>query len=319
MAKRKALGKGLGAFFPDMDEEGKEQSKSNKETKSPETDYSDPKQRVNVVLDIPVENIRPNPHQPRKEFNEERLEELSMSIKKHGLIQPITVRYIGDKRFELISGERRLRATKLAGLSKIPSYIREAEDEDIISFALIENIQREDLNPIEVAIGYQRMIDELDYTQSEVADKVGKNRSTVANMLRLLNLSAPVQAALRDQKISMGHARALLALDHEEAQEALLGKIIEQGLSVRQVEEIIRESKKPQKKSRSKSSSKDDNGGIPKEHEAFYRDIQDRIRSVLSTKVNIKPKPKGDGGEIRIEYYSDDELDRILAKFDELR
>lgn len=316
MAKRKALGKGLGAFFPDMDDDGEDSA--SKPTKNVVQDLSDPKQRVNVVLEVPVENIRPNPHQPRKEFNEERLEELAMSIKKHGLIQPITVRYIGQKRFELISGERRLRATKLAGIPKIPAYIREAEDEDIISFALIENIQREDLNPIEVAIGYQRMIDELDYTQSEVADKVGKNRSTVANMLRLLNLSAPVQAALRDQRISMGHARALLSLDHEDAQETMLSKIIENGLSVRQVEDIIRESKKPKKTSKAKSSS-EQSGGIPKEHEAFYRDIQDRIRSVLSTKVNIKPKPKGDGGEIRIEYYSDDELDRILAKFDELR
>jgi ParB family chromosome partitioning protein len=318
MAKRKALGKGLGAFFPDIDDD-KEQSSSGEKQQETSNKYLDPEQRVNVVLEVPVENIRPNPHQPRKEFDEERLEELAMSIKKHGLIQPITVRYIGDKRFELISGERRLRATKLAGLDIIPSYIREAEDEDIISFALIENIQREDLNPIEVAMGYQRLIDELDYTQSEVAEKVGKNRSTVANMLRLLNLSAPVQAALRDHTISMGHARALLSLDDEEAQEMMLGKIIDNNLSVRQVEEIIRSSKKASKKaSKAKDQSKSESG-IPKEHEAFYRDIQDRIRSILSTKVNIKPKPKGEGGEIRIEYYSNDELDRILAKFDEIR
>jgi ParB family chromosome partitioning protein len=250
MAQRKALGKGLGAFFPDMDDDNKDSSEGKDSSQQAQNTYLDPEQRVNVVLEVPVENIRPNPHQPRKEFDEERLEELAMSIKKHGLIQPITVRYIGDKRFELISGERRLRATKLAGIDVIPSYIREAEDEDIISFALIENIQREDLNPIEVAMGYQRLIDELDYTQSEVAEKVGKNRSTVANMLRLLNLSAPVQAALRDQTISMGHARALLGLDKEEAQETLLKKIVENSLSVRQVEEIIRSSKEPKKNPR---------------------------------------------------------------------
>lgn len=159
MASKKVLGRGLGAFFPEYDEENIDKpAKGGEESAS--SAYLDPRKRVNVVLHIPVQNIRPNPHQPRKEFREESLDELAHSIKKHGLIQPITVRYIGEKRFELISGERRLRASKLAGLDEIPSYIREVNDDEVISFALIENIQREDLNPIEVAMGYKRLIDE---------------------------------------------------------------------------------------------------------------------------------------------------------------
>ncbi len=224
MASKKVLGRGLGAFFPDYDDQSEGEGKKNKGEKPEQTDnaYIDPQKRVNVVLRVPVKNIRPNPHQPRREFNEERLEELASSIKKHGLIQPITVRYIGEKRFELISGERRLRATKLAGLDELPAYVREVDDEEIISFALIENIQREDLNPMEVALGYQRLIDEVGHTQAEVAEKVGKNRSTVANMLRLLNLPPYVQAALRDEQISMGHARALLPIEDEEDQKKYL-------------------------------------------------------------------------------------------------
>ncbi|MDZ7774059.1 MAG: ParB/RepB/Spo0J family partition protein, partial [Balneolaceae bacterium] len=192
MSSRKALGRGLGAFFPDYEGEGKDAPEG--EGRNP---AADPKARVNVVLHVPVQNIRPNPHQPRKEFREESLRELAHSIESHGLIQPITVRYLGEKRFELISGERRLRASKQAGLREIPAYVREVEDDQILSFALIENIQREDLNPIEIAVGYQRLVEEAGLTQAEVAEKVGKNRSTVANMLRLLNLPAFVQAALR--------------------------------------------------------------------------------------------------------------------------
>jgi ParB family chromosome partitioning protein len=220
MASKKVLGRGLGAFFPDYDDRSSEDSEEKNQEKS-ESLYLDPQKRVNVVLRVPVQNIRPNPHQPRKEFNEERLKQLADSIQDHGLIQPITVRYIGEKRFELISGERRLRASKLAGLKELPAYVREANDEEIISFALIENIQREDLNPVEIALGYQRLIDEVGYTQADVAEKVGKNRSTVANMLRLLNLPAYVQAALRDESISMGHARALITIESEEDQKKI--------------------------------------------------------------------------------------------------
>ncbi len=306
MASKKVLGRGLGAFFPDYEEEG-----SGKKSKEGQEDasgtYLDPKKRVNVVLNIPVQNIRPNPHQPRKEFKEESLEELAGSIKKHGLIQPITVRYIGEKRFELISGERRLRATKLAGLKEIPSYIREADDEEVISFALIENIQREDLNPMEVAMGYKRLVDELDYTQAEVAEKVGKNRTTVTNMLRLLNLPAFIQAGLRDRKISMGHARALINIDDPEDQEKIYKKAVKQDYSVRQIEKAVR-SLGEEKSRKGKKESK--------ENQAFYNEISNRLRRKLSTKVNIKPKKNG--GEIRIEYYTDEELERLLELFESI-
>jgi ParB family chromosome partitioning protein len=311
MASKKVLGRGLGAFFPEYDEEGEQAKgkKSDEENQGDGSPYVEPQKRVNIVLHVPVDNIRPNPHQPRKEFNEERLGELADSIDAHGLIQPITVRYIGEKRFELISGERRLRAAKLAGLEEIPSYIREVNDDDIISYALIENIQREDLNPIEVAMGYQRLVEEAGYTQAEVAERVGKNRSTVTNMLRLLNLPAFVQAGLRDQKISMGHARALLSIDDEDDQEEVYNKIIDKGYSVRKTEKVIRKLNEDQQK---KSESTD----TTDKERAFLKEISNRLRSTLSTKVNIKSKK--DGGEIRIEYYSDEELDRLLELFDSI-
>lgn len=308
MASKKVLGRGLGAFFPEYDEDKDKKGEKNQEGAPEKSAYATPEQRVNVVLEVPVDNIRPNPHQPRKEFNEERLRELAQSIEEHGLIQPITVRYIGEKRFELISGERRLRASKLAGIDKLPAYIREVSDDDVISYALIENIQREDLNPIEVAMGYQRLIEEADFTQAKVAEQVGKNRSTVANMLRLLNLPPFIQAALRDESITMGHARALLAVEDPEDQKAIFKKIIEKGYSVRKTEKAVKALSKDKEKSSSQSSSDQRN--------AFLKEISNRLRSKLSTKVNIKSKKNG--GEIRIEYYSDEELDRLLELFEKL-
>jgi ParB family transcriptional regulator, chromosome partitioning protein len=303
---KKVLGRGLGAFFPDYDEggEGKESSEKTK-TAVP----IEPVERVNIVLDIPVDHIRPNPHQPRKEFKEESLEQLSSSIKEHGLIQPITVRYLGERRFELISGERRLRATKLAGLREIPAYIREADDEQIIAFALIENIQREQLNPLEISMGYQRLIDEVGYTQSEVADRVGKNRTTVTNMLRLLQLPAFIQAALRDESISTGHARSLINLKSEDDQKKILKKIVSKSLSVRQTEDLVRDYDKKNEQASSKSSDKT-------KPDPFLEDFSKRLRTALSTRVDIKQK--GKGGEIRIEYYSNDDLERLMQLFDEM-
>ncbi|MEX0647124.1 MAG: ParB/RepB/Spo0J family partition protein [Balneolaceae bacterium] len=303
---KKVLGRGLGAFFPDYDE-GKEGNESAQNTKTAVP--IEPAERVNIVLNIPVDHIRPNPHQPRTDFKEEALEELATSIKKHGLIQPVTVRYLGERRFELISGERRLRASKLAGIEEIPAYIREANDEEIIAFALIENIQREQLNPLEVAIGYQRLVDECSYTQSEVAEKVGKNRTTVTNMLRLLQLPDFIQTAIRDESITTGHARTLINLKNEKDQKKLLGQIISNSLSVRQTEDIVRSfEKKKEQNSPKKQAQKKSN--------PFYDEISKRLRSSLSTKVDIKPK--GEGGEIRIEYYSDDDLERLIQLLDEI-
>jgi ParB family chromosome partitioning protein len=301
---KNVLGRGLGAFFPEYEDDSDQESRSQKtKTAVP----IDPTERVNVVLNVPVENIRPNPHQPRSDFNEESLEELASSIKKHGLIQPITVRHIGKKRFELISGERRLRAAKLGGIGKIPAYIREADDEQIIAFALVENIQREELNPLEIALGYQRLIDECSYTQSEVAERVGKNRSTVTNMLRLLQLPDFIQAALRDESISTGHARALINLKNEQDQKKILQQILKKSLSVRQTEELVKnfDKKKKQKENRKK----------PAESNPFLNDIAKRLRSRYSTKVDIRQK--GKGGEIRIEYYSEDDLERLIQLLDE--
>ncbi len=303
MAK-KVLGRGLGAFFPDYNESGSEK-KEGESKPAPIT--IDPAERVNVVLNIPVEHIRPNPHQPRTDFNEETLDQLSHSIKRHGLIQPITVRYLGQKRFELISGERRLRATKLAGIPDIPAYIREANDEEIIAFALIENIQREELNPLEIALGYQRLIDECDYTQAEVAERVGKNRTTVTNMLRLLQLPDFIQAALRDESISTGHARTLINVKSESDQKKILKQIRSKELSVRQTEDLVRSYEK-----RNESSKKQ----ITKpSRDPFLEEISKNLRNRFGTKVDIKTK--GKGGEIRIEYYSNDDLERLIQLLNE--
>lgn len=302
---KKVLGRGLGAFFPDYENESDDSEKPAIKTKT--AIPIDPAERVNVVLNIPVGHIRPNPHQPRTEFNEVALEQLASSISKHGLIQPITVRYLGQKRFELISGERRLRASKLAGISEIPSYVREANDEEIIAFALIENIQREDLNPLEIALGYQRLIDECTYTQSEVADRVGKNRTTVTNTLRLLQLPDFVQAALRDESISSGHARALINIKSEEDQKKILKSIVSKSLSVRQTEELVSTYDKKTIQNTKKSK--------PAERDPFLDNVSKKLRDKLSTKVTVKEK--GKGGEIRIEYYSDDDLERLIHFFDE--
>ncbi|MEX2456298.1 MAG: ParB/RepB/Spo0J family partition protein [Balneolaceae bacterium] len=301
---KKVLGRGLGAFFPDYedDSDGKK-SPGKVKTAVP----IEPVDKVNVVLDIPVDHIRANPHQPRKDFKEEALEELADSIKKHGIIQPITVRYLGQKRFELISGERRLRASKLAGMEEIPSYIREVNDEQLIAFALIENIQREELNPLEIAFGYKRLMEECEYTQGEVAERVGKNRTTVTNMMRLLQLPDFIQAALRDEKISMGHARSLINIKDQKDQKKALDNIVKKSLSVRQTEEFV---KKLDKKNESSSSKKKKDTSTP-----FINEIEKRLRNSFSTKVNIKQKRKG--GEIRIEYYSNDDLERLLQLFDE--
>lgn len=310
MASKKVLGRGLGAFFPEYDS-NEDNSKSNKANSTAKNKVDNkaitPEERVNIILHVPVDHIRANPNQPRKEFDEERLDELADSLKKHGLIQPITVRHIGEKRFELISGERRLRASKLAGLNEIPAYIREADDEQSMAFALIENIQREELNPLEVAMAYKRLLEEFDYTQAEVASRVGKNRTTVTNMLRLLNLPDFIQTALISGAISTGHARALITINDASKQKSLLNKIIKLEWSVRQVEDAVRTldsgalKKKPIK---------------PESKNPFYDEISTRLRRTFSTKVNVKPKAKG--GEIKIEYYSEEDLERILSIFDSI-
>jgi ParB family chromosome partitioning protein len=310
MAKRKALGRGLEAYFPDYDSSTKENEEGTEQNENANPYVHTNEDKVDVVLHVPVTSVRPNPNQPRKEFNELKLQELSDSIRQHGLIQPITVRRVGGDRFELISGERRLRATKMAGIDSIPAYVREVADNDAIAFALIENVQREQLNPIEVALGYQQLIEECAFTQEEVAKKVGKNRTTVTNMLRLLNLTPAIQSALKQRKISTGHARSLLSIEDEKVQEKILNKTIEEGWSVRQIEDAVR--KLSNKKSQPASKKKTKREEIDIHLDA----ISKRLRSKLSTKVELKTKKKG--GEIRIEYYSEDDLERLLSMFETL-
>lgn len=339
MANKKVLGRGLGAFFPDMEDQHtkknpilteSEKQESLKKTaegrnsrqftdsepsKSEEFDSNTEAQhgQVDVVLFLEPDHIRANPFQPRKEFDQERLEELAESIQQHGLIQPITVRYLGDKRYELISGERRLRASKLAGVSKIPAYVRHADDEQSMAYALIENIQREDLNPLEVAVAYQRLLEEFNYTQSEVANKVGKNRTTVTNMLRLLNLPDFIQLALAANRISGGHARALLGVDSTAEQQSILDKVIREQWSVRRLEDHIRikantSGVQPDAETIKPSGTP---GTAGTKNRAVIRDIESKLRSALGTKVQMKTF--SEGGEIRIKYFTDDDLERILV------
>lgn len=311
---KKVLGRGLGVYFPEYQSEEEKAAENAREpiakqsSKDKTTKEDDTAELVNVVLHIPVEDIRANPHQPRKEFDEEKLHELADSIKEHGIIQPLTVRYIGEKKFELISGERRLRAAKLAGLKEIAAYVRKADDEQSMAFALIENIQREDLNALEVALAYKRLLEEFDYTQAQVAERVGKNRTTVTNMLRLLSLPDFIQTALKKNQIAMGHARSLITIEDKSDQEKLLKKAVASEWSVRQMEEAARNLGSSSSKKKS-SSNKDKNN-------PFYDNISSRLRQTFSTKVQINPKAKG--GEIKIEYYSEDDLERILGILDSI-
>ncbi|MBI3586750.1 MAG: ParB/RepB/Spo0J family partition protein [Ignavibacteriales bacterium] len=261
---------------------------------------------VGIIARISVENIRPNPFQPRAEFDQESLAELTKSIVEKGVIQPITVRRISEG-YQLISGERRLRAAQSAGLTEIPSYIiAVSSDEEMLELALIENIQRETLNPIEIAHAYKRLIDECRLTQEEVADKVGKDRTTVTNFIRLLKLPHEIQQGLRKNLISMGHARALITLPAESLQLKMYQRIVRSGLSVRNVEQLAKSAGKISV--RSGSSHK-----VPAPTSSI-QSVEEKLRQALGTKVSVRVK-EGGRGEIVIEYYSLDDLDRLLDLF----
>lgn len=231
MSKKPALGRGLSALL--------ENAKTDITTKS----LGETAAVVNTVANIKLKHIETNPFQPRSNFEENALQELSESIRQHGIIQPITVRKLGYDRYQLISGERRFRASQMAGLNDIPAYIRIADDQEMLEMALVENIQREDLDPIEIALSYKRLLDECELTQEQLSERVGKQRSTVTNFLRLLKLPAPIQKGLRDGEISMGHARALINIDNEDRQLAIYALTLEEDYSVRQIEELARNEK----------------------------------------------------------------------------
>lgn len=289
--KKTDLGKGIRALLESMESDASDPIIPKKQT-----------QELSSTSKIALDAIELNPFQPRADFDETALKELSDSIRIHGVIQPITVRTIGTNKYQLISGERRLRASKMAGLTDIPAYVRNANDQEMLEIALIENIQREDLNAIEIAIHFRRLLDECNLTHESLADRLGKDRSTVTNFLRLLKLPPDIQRGLKEKIISMGHARALVTLDDPIAQIAVYKEAVEKHLSVRDIEALVR-TYQP-KKNVAAAGKKET--GIPYEQ----RKIQDALSSHLATRVIIKKGNQGKG-EIVISFFSDDDLYRI--------
>ncbi|NWF49120.1 MAG: ParB/RepB/Spo0J family partition protein [Ignavibacteriaceae bacterium] len=310
MSKLKpGLGRGLDALIsPDKLTEDSQGQKVFKEL------AADNGKDYDILTRIPVENISPNPFQPRTSINPEAQEELKKSILAHGLIQPITVRRKGQRNYELVSGERRLKACKEIGYRDIPAYIIKVDtDEAMLAMALIENIQREKLNPIEIGLAYKRLMDECHLTQEQIADKVGKDRTTVANSIRLLKLPHEIQESLIKEEIFMGHARALINLPNAELQIYALNKIKENNLSVRKVEHLVKKLLTSGKANKPfhiiKTSATLLNANVS--------DLEDRLRKILGTKVICKQQKDG-SGEITIEFYSHDELERLFELFENI-
>ncbi|MCL3781784.1 ParB/RepB/Spo0J family partition protein [Prolixibacteraceae bacterium JC049] len=291
MAKRNALGRGLGALIDDAGRGGNEPVKKTGSS----------------VNEISIEQIQANPFQPRTNFDEEALNDLANSIREIGIIQPITLRKIADDEYQLIAGERRLRASKLAGLKAIPAYVRDTDDNDMLALALVENIQREDLDAIEVALSYQRLMDECQLTQEALTQRVGKKRSTIANYLRLLRLPAIIQKGIRDKEISMGHARALVNIDDAETQIMLFRQIVKYDFSVRKVEEIVRDLNSEKPKAAASQPK------YPQE----YTDLKSHLDQFFKTKVDFKINDKG-RGKISIPFKSSGDLERIIGILDSL-
>jgi ParB family chromosome partitioning protein len=304
--RRNALGKGLSALLNDsVNVQPYNKTKDHDKDKEASTSAVEVNS-LGSVNEIQLAEIEVNPFQPRTDFDEQALAELADSIKLQGLIQPITVRRVNAHKYQLISGERRFRASKIAGLTQIPAYVRTANDQQMLEMALIENIQRENLNAIEVALSFQRMIEECNLKQEELGGRVSKNRSTVTNYLRLLKLPPSIQASIRDGELSMGHAKALITIEDPAKQLYLHQHIIQQGLSVRKVEELVREMQKsPVKKE----------GKQPEPVTYQLQKIQDDLASKFSTRVKLKVGSKGNG-VIEIPFLSEDDLGRILEMLD---
>lgn len=288
--KKPALGKGLSALL--------ENSKTDITSKNEESN-NEATPVVGSIAHILISQIETNPFQPRTQFEKQALIDLTSSIKEHGVIQPITVRKIGYDKYQIISGERRFRASQLAGLDKIPAYIRIANDQTMLEMAIVENVQRQDLNPIEVALSYQRLIDECDLTQEQLSDKVGKSRSNITNFLRILNLPDEIQVALKERQISMGHAKAILSFPSEKEQLKALQSILENDLSVRAIEEKAKETKKSAGSSTQPSLS------------LTEKRAESDLSFHFNTKVNIAKNNKG-GGKIVISFENAEHLQKIL-------
>jgi ParB family chromosome partitioning protein len=289
------IGKGLRSLLQNIDQDLKNTSGNLK---------NEVLEQATASARIPLADIVINPKNPRRDFDEQALQELATSIKLHDIIQPLTVSKLPNGKYQLIAGERRFRASKLAGLRDIPAYIRQANDQQLLELALLENIQRENLNAIEMALSFKRMMEELNYTQEQVAERMGKERSTVTNYIRLLKLPPDIQAAVRNNSISMGHARALVNIDTIDKQLYVFKEIQQKQLSVRQTEELVRKLYKGNQSAGSSASNKGDLAPA-------YQKIQDNLASHFGTKVNMTHNKKG-YGSISIEYYSLDELNKIL-------
>ena len=291
MTKKNALGRGLGALIEGVEKEILEK-------------------KVEANQDISVDSIDANPFQPRTHFDEQSMEELAVSIRKLGIVQPLTVRETGTGRYQLIAGERRLRAARLAGLSHVPAYIRTADDQAMLELALVENIQREDLDSIEVAISFQRLIEEVKLTQEELSERVGKQRSTIANYLRLLKLPAEIQLGIKNKHLMMGHARTLINIDDPKKQISIYYRIIDGDLSVRQAEELVRQVqneivKDPTKSERKKKLNQD------------FEQLSEHLNRIFSAKVNFRINDQGKG-KIVIPFENPEDMERILGVFDRL-
>ncbi|MCQ2203433.1 MAG: ParB/RepB/Spo0J family partition protein [Bacteroidales bacterium] len=293
--KGMGLGRGLGALISDAEEDRIIEQKA-------------------LVNEINISDIVANPWQPRSDFDEEQLNELAESIKQCGIITPLTLRQLNDGKYQIVSGERRFRASKIAGLNTVPAYIREVNDDDMLQYALIENIQRSDLNPLEEAISYQRLMDECNLTQEQLAEKVSKKRSTVTNFLRLLKLPAEIQAGLKEKLISMGHARALVSVDDPQTQIMLYQQTLEFGYSVRRVEELAREYNEPssptEEKTKTKSKKTPSSTGV-------YETMRTNLSKLFGTSVKFERKEDTGKGKITIPFASDEELERILSVLDQ--
>ena len=288
--KKQALGRGLSALLDDPEREIRSASDVNAD------------QVVGNIIELEVDKIEVNPYQPRTHFNEEAIGELAESIKSLGIIQPVTVRKVDRNQYQLVSGERRYRAAKSIGFDRIPAYVRIANDQEALEMALVENIQRRDLDPIEIALSYQRLMDEIQLTQNQLSERVGKKRSTVANYIRLLKLDPIVQTGMRDGFLSMGHGRALINVEESEKQLEIYEKIIARTLSVRETELLVQKSKKSQSAGTSKALKP-----------LFYHDAANELKSYFNTRVTIKGNNKGKGN-IQIPFNSQEDLNYIIKK-----
>lgn len=297
--KRNGLGKGLDSLIPNKTEKITKEPAKNSNTPITENKKEESVNESGEIL-VKINKVEPNRDQPRKDFDEDSLLELADSIKQFGILQPLLVQKKNDY-YEIIAGERRWRAAKLAGIKEVPVVIKKYTDQEIVEISLIENIQRENLNPIEEAMAYKRLLEEFSLKQDEVAERVSKSRTAVTNSMRLLKLSGRVQQMIVDDMITTGHARALLAIDDEEQQYTIANKIFDEKLSVRETEKLVKILKNPKKEQKKEKV----------EHPFIYDNLEEKMKNIIGTKVNVNAKSNGKG-KIEIEYYSEDELERIF-------